>query len=60
MPTVTDDAKRTLDAHRKTIEDLNQKLASVPGINKAKLQEAMEKYRAAMSTLHDDVLGCMN
>jgi hypothetical protein len=60
MPTITDDARHALDAHRKTIEDLHQKLAAMPGINKAKLQVALEKYRASMSQFHDDVLGCMN
>lgn len=60
MPTVTDNAKHALDAHRKSIDDLHATLATMPGVNKAKLQAVIDKYRTATLQFHEDVLGCMN
>lgn len=58
--TLTDDAKRALDAHRQSIDDLHAKLQATPGVNKAKLQAVMDRYRTATLKFHEDVLGCMN
>ena len=60
MSTATHDAKLTLDAHTQSIDELHAKLASMPGIDKARLQAAVDKYKASNLKFHEDVLGCMN
>jgi hypothetical protein len=55
-----DEAARTLDAHARSIDALHQKLAAMPGVDKARLQQAADKYKAAHRAFHDDALGCMN
>lgn len=60
MSTATHDAKRTLDAHVQSIDDLHAKLASMPGVDKERLQAIVDKYKTASLKFHEDVLGCMN
>ena len=55
-----DEAARSLDAHARSIDALHQKLAAVPGVDKDRLQKAVDKYKAAHQTFHDDALGSMN
>jgi hypothetical protein len=58
--TIKDEATRSLDEHAQSIDRLHAKLASTPGIDKARLQQAVDKYKAAHKAFHDDALGCMN
>jgi Lung surfactant protein D coiled-coil trimerisation len=55
-----DDARRALDAHGSAIDALHQKLASSPGVDKQRLQNAVSNYKKAHQTFTDDALGCMN
>jgi hypothetical protein len=55
-----DQAARTLDAHAKTIDELHQKLAEAVGVDKERLQKAVDKLKAAHKQFRDDALGCMN
>ncbi|HMD01839.1 MAG TPA: hypothetical protein VKG44_02625 [Candidatus Baltobacteraceae bacterium] len=57
---VKDDVARALDAHAQSIDALHQKLAAMAGANKARLQQAVDKYKSAHKAFHDDALGCMN
>jgi len=50
---------QALSAHGAAIDALHQKLAAQAGIDKAKLQQAVDKLKSAHKTFHDDVLGCM-
>ena len=59
MPTATD-AKQALDEHASAIDKLHQKLASIAGADKERLQQAVNKYKAAHKQFEDDALGCMN
>ena len=49
-----------LDAHGNSIDALHQKLAATPGVDKERLQKAVDKLKTAFKTFHDDALGCMN
>jgi hypothetical protein len=60
MPDASDDAKASLAAHAKSIDALHEKLAATAGVDKAKLAQAVSKYKAAHQTFEDDALGCMN
>lgn len=53
-------ATTALEEHSRSIDGLHQKLAAVPGANKERLQQAVDKYKAAHKAFHDDALGCMN
>ncbi len=55
-----DEAAQTLDAHARSIDALHQKLSATPGVDRDRLSKAVEKYKAATQTFHDDALGCMN
>jgi hypothetical protein len=55
-----DDAARALDAHARSIDTLHEKLAATPGVDKDRLQQAVNKYKSAHKAFHDDALGCMN
>ncbi len=55
-----DEAAQTLDAHTQSIDALHQKLSATPGVDQERLRKAVEKYKAAAQTFHDDALGCMN
>lgn len=54
------DAKQALDDHARSIDSLHQKLASMPGTDTARLNDAFGKYKAAHKQFEDDALGCMN
>ena len=43
-----------LQAHRSSIDDLHQKLAAVPGVQKEQLAKAVVKYKAAVAVFEDD------
>ena len=60
MANAMDEAKHSLDAHARSIAALHEKLAAMPGVDKARLQQATDKYKAAHQAFHDDALGCMN
>jgi hypothetical protein len=53
------DARTALDAHARSIDDLHNKLAALPGCDRPRLASAVEKYKAAHQTFHDDALGCV-
>jgi len=55
-----DAAAQSIAAHGNLIDDLHHKLAAMAGADKAKLQAAVEKYKAAHKSFHDDALSCMN
>ena len=55
-----DEAARSLDSHARSIDALHDKLAAAPGVDKDRLQRAVDKYKTAHKTFHDDALGCMN
>lgn len=57
---IKDEAKRSLDAHARSIETLHETLAATPGVDKDRLKNAVDKYKAATQAFHDDALGCMN
>jgi hypothetical protein len=49
---------RELAEHERTIEALHHRLSSVDGVDKAKLTEAVAKYKKAHKAFHDDCLEC--
>ncbi len=55
-----DQASASLEAHSRSIDDLHQKLAALPGANKQRLQVAVDKYKTAHQQFCNDALGCMN
>ncbi len=59
MPDAKADAAAALDAHKRSIDDLHQKLMAMPGCDKERLAQAVGKYKAASQAFHDDALGCV-
>ena len=55
-----DEARRALEAHGHAIDALHQKLASTAGVDKDRLQKAVNKLKDAHRSFTDDALGCMN
>ena len=53
-------ARQKLDAHGNSIDALHQQLASTPGVDKARLQQAVDEYKKAHQTFTENALGCMN
>lgn len=53
-------AATSIDAHAKSIDDLHRKLDQTPGVDKERLQHAVDRYKAAHQQFRDDALGCMN
>lgn len=53
------DAAAALEAHGKSIDQLHQRLAAMPGCDKERLTQAVSKYKAAHQAFHDDALGCV-
>ncbi|HME81121.1 MAG TPA: hypothetical protein VKF82_03480 [Candidatus Eremiobacteraceae bacterium] len=49
-----------LDAHAKQIDELHKKLDAAVGVDKEKLQKAVDKFKAAHKQFRDDALACMN
>lgn len=61
MTTATKDtAAHSLDEHARSIDELHEKLAAMPGVDKDRLKHAVAKLKAAHQTFRDDALGCMN
>ncbi|PZR57097.1 MAG: hypothetical protein DLM50_06500 [Candidatus Meridianibacter frigidus] len=60
MASNKDEAVRILDTHERAIDDLHRNLAATPGVDKARLQQAADKYKAAHKQFRDDALGFMN
>lgn len=60
MSSPREQAAADLAAHGRAIDALHQKLASVPGVDKDRLQKAVDKIKSAHQVFSDDVLGCMN
>lgn len=58
--TMKDQIAQALEAHGKTIDDLHRKLSETVGVDKAKLQAAVDKLKAAHKQFRDDALACMN
>jgi hypothetical protein len=54
------EATRLLDAHKRSIDDLHQKLAAMAGSNKERLAGAAAKLRTAFAAFHDDALGSVS
>ncbi len=59
MSDVKSDAASALDAHGRTIDQLHAKLAGMPGCDKDRLNQAVQKYKAAHQAFHDDALACI-
>ena len=59
MPDLKSEASHVLEEHRRSIDELHRKLASMPGCDKDRLAHAVEKYKAASQTFRDDALGCV-
>ncbi len=59
MPDARAEAESALNAHGRSIEALHQRLAAMPGCNKERLAVAVDRYKAAHQTFHDDALGCV-
>ena len=55
-----EDARHALQAHGNAIDALHAKLAATPGVDKDRLQTAVDDYKKAHQTFTDDALGCMN
>jgi len=53
------DATAALNAHAQSIDELHQKLAALPGCDKQRLANAVQKLKAAHQVFHDDALGCV-
>ncbi len=60
MANTKDEAAQHLDSHGRAIDDLHRKLAGTPGVDKARLQQAADKYKSAHKQFRDDALECMN
>lgn len=57
---MSSDAKQVLDDHTRSIDDLHQRLAAIPGVDQERLKIAVGKYKTANKQFADDALGCMN
>lgn len=55
-----DRAAGHIDAQARSIDDLHQKLAALPGAANEPLQTAVDKYKAAHQQFRDDALECMH
>lgn len=55
-----DDATHSIDDHARTIDALHEKLAATPGVDRERLNRAVEKLKTAHKTFRDDALECMN
>lgn len=53
------DVERHLAEHRKAIDDLHHKLASVSGANREKLKGAVEKLKISYTQFTEDAKECM-
>ena len=60
MSDAKSDATTALDAHGRSIDELHRKLAALPGCDKERLAGAVNKYKAAHQTFHDDALACVD
>ncbi len=55
-----DQVAGSIDAHARSIDELHSKLAVTPGINKERLQQAVDKLKTAHQQFRSDALACMN
>ena len=58
--TLKEELSQRINEHAKQIDELHKKLAAAAGVDKEKLQKAVDKFKAAHKQFHDDALGCMN
>jgi hypothetical protein len=58
--TLKEELAQRVAEHAKQIDELHRKLAATAGVDKEKLQKAVDKFKAAHKQFHDDALGCMN
>ncbi len=60
---MSDQAKTTVQmlmhAHGHAIDQLHDKLAAIPGIDKVKVKMAVEKIKTAHATFEEDALECI-
>jgi hypothetical protein len=59
MSDAKSEVSKLLEEHGRKIDELRDKLASVHRCDKDKLSRAVEKYKAAHKTFHDDALACV-
>jgi hypothetical protein len=59
MASARDEAAGSLSAQGRSIDELHRKLAAMPGVDKGRLQKAVDKYKAAHQEFCDDAQGCM-
>jgi hypothetical protein len=55
----TTDADDHLAAHAAAIDDLHKKLAATPGVDGAKLTQAVGKLKESYAQFVEDAKGCM-
>jgi hypothetical protein len=55
-----DQAAGDLNAHANAIDQLHQRLAAAPGVDKQRLQHAVDKLKSSFAQFRDDALACMN
>lgn len=60
MANTQDQAAGSIDAHASSIDALHSGLAALPGVDNAKLQSAVDTYKAAHRQFRSDALECMN
>lgn len=57
MSDANSEATHLLEGHKRSIDELHQKLAALPGANKERLAGAAGKLKTAFAAFHDDALG---
>jgi len=60
MASAREQATADIAALGRAIDDLHHKLAAATDVDKDKLRQAVEKFKAAHRTFSDDAQGCMN
>ena len=50
---------RALEAHKQSFEALHQKIAAMPGCNRERLAQAVQKFKAAHQAFADDAQACV-
>jgi cell division FtsZ-interacting protein ZapD len=59
MSEVKSELHKAMEEHGHAIDAIHQKLAAMPGCDKARLEGAVAKLKAAHQAFHDDALACV-
>lgn len=60
MAATREEVRADLDSIGRSIDALHHKMSAAEGVDKARLRNAVEKFKSAHQQFHDDALGCMN